>query len=134
MLGMKKFNYVSLSLLAVALVCVTLAGCDTTSTAASSAAAAASAPNPNGGRLVINRAANLGTDLTLYVSIDGKQVGQVPEGQSYNGSLSPGQHVISVIVQPNRQALSPTQKRVTVAKGQTFNYTAMWRAEKLVLM
>ncbi len=129
MFGMKKFNYVSLSLLTVALVCATLAGCDTTGTAAS-----APAPNPNGGRLVINRAANLGTDLTLYVSIDGKQAGQVPEGQSYNGSLSPGAHVISCIVQPNRQGLNPVQKHVTVAKGQTFSYTAMWRGEKLVLM
>jgi predicted small secreted protein len=132
MLGMKKFNYLGFSLLAVALVCATLTGCETSNTTSGSAATAA--PNPNGGRLVINRAANLGTDLTLYVSIDGKQVGQLPEGQSYSGSMSPGPHVVSCIVQPNRQALNPTQKRVSVAKGQTYTFTAMWKAEKLVLM
>ena len=76
------------------------------------------APSKNVGRLTIDRAANFGSDLSLNVSIDGAQVASLVEGRSYNGTLSPGQHVISLTVTPTR-GRPPTTKRLTVQAGQT---------------
>ena len=75
----------------------------------------------------------MGSSVFLNVSIDGKPVGDVPPGQTYNGSLSPGAHVVSVLLQPNELNLSPTTKRITVEKGQTYTYTAMWQGDSVVL-
>ena len=55
---------------------------------------------PNSGHLLINRVANFGSDLSLVVSVDGKDVGSFTEGRSYSGYLAAGQHVIVVRVEP----------------------------------
>ena len=47
---------------------------------------------PNSGHLLINRVANFGSDLSLVVSVDGKNVGGFTEGRDYSGYLSAGQH------------------------------------------
>jgi len=86
------------------------------------------------GRLVIGRMATLGTWLNLNVSIDGKQVGTLSRGQAYNGSLSAGPHVVSVIPEPNARDLAPAQKHITVQKGQTYTFTAAWQGDVLVLL
>ena len=88
----------------------------------------------NTGRLIIRRVANLGTAEMLNVSIDGKQVATIPRGQTYNGSLSPGQHVVSVLAIPNQLNLRPTKKTLSVQAGQTYSFTAMWQGNRLVLM
>jgi hypothetical protein len=84
--------------------------------------------------LIIQRAANMGTGLVLNISIDGKQVAALPRGQTYSGSISPGQHVVSVLLVPNQLNLPPTQKRLSVQAGQTYNFTAMWQGDRVVLM
>src|SRR6476660_7708835 len=62
----------------------------------------ATAPIPsNSGHLLINRVANFGTNLSLVVSVDGKDVGSFTEGRNYSGYLSAGQHVITARVDPN---------------------------------
>ena len=127
---MKKSTYHSCALLIVALACAIFSGCQT-STTASSGSAMTVATNTDAGRLVIKRAANLGE--TLFVSIDGVKVSQVRKGDTYTGPLSPGQHVLSVIAEPNQLNLSPTVKRLTVKKGQTYTFTAMWQGNTLVL-
>ena len=136
---MKNYNYYGCGLLIVALACATLSGCETSSPGASSTASASTASMPassskNAGRLIIQRVANLGTAEVLNISIDGKQVAAVPRGQTYNGSLSPGQHVVSVLAIPNALHLLPTQKRLSVQAGQTYSFTAMWQGNRLVLM
>ena len=61
----------------------------------------ATAPIPaNSGHLLINRVANFGSDLSLVVSIDGKNVGAFTEGRSYSGYLAAGQHTITARVDP----------------------------------
>jgi hypothetical protein len=75
----------------------------------------------------------MGTGLFLDVSVDGKRVGSAGTGQTYKGSLSPGPHVVSVILKPNEMNLSPTTKRITVQKGQTYTYTAEWDGNTLAL-
>jgi hypothetical protein len=116
--------------LVVALLCAAVVGCQSGNTTSGSATMAA--PSSDSGRLVIHRAANLAE--TLIVSIDGAKVSELGVGDSYSGSLSPGPHTLSVILEPNQLNLKPTVKHLTVAKGQAFTFTAAWKAEKLVLL
>lgn len=128
---MKKHLYPACGLLIIALACASFSGCETSSTASSTSAATAAAPNMDGGQLVIFRAANLGE--TLFVTIDGVKKGQVRQGDTFKGALSPGQHVVSVILMPNELNLPPTVKKLTVEKGKTYAFTAMWEGDTLVL-
>lgn len=76
----------------------------------------------------------MGSGLFLEVSIDGARVGVLSMGQTYRGSLAPGQHVVSVLLQPNQLNLAPTKKTLTVVKGQTYMLTAMWQGQTIVLL
>ena len=133
LLGMKRYNYYICGLLIVALACFTFSGCQTSNTGASGSTAAMAAPSKNAGRLIIQRAANFGDRLVLNVSIDGAQVASLVMGRSYNGTLSPGQHVISLTISPYR-SMPPSTKRLTVQAGQTYSFTAMWKGQSLVLL
>lgn len=131
---MKKSNYFSCGLLVVAFGFTIFSGCGTTGTGASSSTSTASTmASADSGRLVIRRIPNLGSGLVLNVSIDGKQAGSVRKGQTYNGSLSAGPHVVSVLLTPNKLHLTPTEKRITVQKGQTYTFTAKWQGQALAL-
>ena len=111
-----KKNYViaQLILVCAALVLVQFAG-------------PALAQENSGGHLLIARVANFGSDLFLVVSVDGKQVGRVGDGSSYDGWLTPGQHTVSAAVSPNRDDVKPTQVTVTAKAGETYSYTAVWQ-------
>src|SRR6266404_3299840 len=128
---MKKQKRLSCGLLIAALACFIFSGCQTSSTGTSGSAASIAAPSKNAGRLTVQRAANFGIDLSLNVLIDGAQVASLVEGRSYNGTLSPGQHVISLTVTPNLGEFRGTTKRLTVQKGQTYSFTAMWSGQRL---
>jgi hypothetical protein len=131
---MKKFSYYSCVLLIAALACAGFSGCETSGTAAPGTTASVAAQASQGGaQLVIRRSPNLGAGLFVDIKIDGARVGSVGYGETYRGPISPGQHTLSVIVRPNQMFLSPTQKRLTVAKGQTYTLTAAWQGQTLVL-
>jgi hypothetical protein len=132
---MKIFSYHSCVLLIAALACAGFSGCETTGTAAPGATASVTSPATQGGaRLVIRRAANMGTGLFLDIDIDGASVGSIGMGETYRGPLSPGQHTVSVILRPNQLSLPRTRKTFTVAKGQTYTLTAMWQGQTVVLL
>jgi hypothetical protein len=105
-----------------------LIGCETTQSGAVSAAP------PNSGHVLIYRVANFGSDLSLVVSVDGKDVGSFTESRNYNGYLPAGQHVLTVRADPNRTGTRPGRKTLTVQAGQTYVYTAAWSGGKLVLV
>jgi hypothetical protein len=84
--------------------------------------------------LIVNRVANFGSDLSLVVSVDGKDVGSFTEGRNYDGYLPAGQHVITARVNPNPGGRGPGRKTLTVRAGQTYSYTAAWSGGKLVLV
>src|SRR6266446_1560080 len=127
---MKTFSYYSCVLVIAALACAGLSGCETSGTAAPGATASVTAPvGQNAAQLIIRRAPNMGNGLFLDVSIDGARVGALALGETYRGALSPGQHVISVILRPNQLDLRPTKKTLTVVKGQTYDFTAMWQGQ-----
>jgi uncharacterized lipoprotein YajG len=89
---------------------------------------------PNSGHLLINRVANFGSDLSLVLSVDGKDVGSFTEGRNYSGYLSAGQHVITARVNPNLTGAGPAQKTLSVKAGQTYSFTAGLSGGKMTLV
>ena len=132
----KNFNYHGYAFLiaALALTCAVLSGCETSGTPAPRATTSVAGPaSQNAARLIIRRAANMGTGLFLDIDIDGASVGSIGMGEKYRGSLSPGQHVVSVLLRPNQLNLPRAQKTLTVEKGQTYTLTAIWQGSTVVL-
>ena len=123
---MKKYGSI-INILSLACACLIAAGCATQP-------GAATAPPPNSGHVIINRVANFGSDLSLVVSVDGKDVGSFSEGRNYDGYLPAGQHVITARCDPNPGGKRPGRKTLTVQAGQTYSYTAAWSGGRLVLV
>ena len=115
---MKKYWSI-IHILSLACAGIILGGCETTQSGAASAP-----PPPNSARLLVNRVANFGSDLSLVLSVDGKDVGSFIEGRNYSGYLSPGQHVIVAQVNPNLTGAGPARKTLNAKAGQTYSYTA----------
>jgi hypothetical protein len=124
--NMKAYNSI-INLLCLTCACLIAAGCATQP-------GAATAPAPNSGHVLIYRVANFGTDLSLVVSVDGKDVGSFTEGRNYSGYLPAGQHALVARVDPNRTGTRPGKKTLTVQAGKTYVYTAAWSGGKLVLL
>jgi hypothetical protein len=123
---MKRYSSI-ISILSLACGCLITAGC------ATQPGAATAAP-PNSGHVLIYRVANFGTDLSLVVSVDGKDAGSFSEGNNYSGYLPAGQHTITARVDPNRTGAGPGRKTLTVQAGQTYVYTAAWSGGNLRLV
>jgi hypothetical protein len=124
---MKTSNPI-LHILGLACAGLILSSCETTGPGA------ATAPPPNSGRVLIYRVANFGTDLSMVVSVDGKDVGSFTEGNNYSGFLPAGQHHLTVRVDPNRTGAGSGRSRVNVISGQTYSYTAAWSGGNLKLV
>ena len=124
---MKKYGSI-ICTLALACIGIVLVGCETTQPGAATAAPL------NSGHVLIYRVANFGTDLSLVVSVDGKDVGSFTEGNNYDGYLPAGQHRLTVRVDPNRTGAGPGQQTLTVQAGQTYVYTAAWSGGNLALV
>jgi hypothetical protein len=116
-----KYNYYICGLL-VALACFTFLGCQTTNTGPSGSVA----------HLTVQRGPKFGDRAVLAVMVDGARVGSAATGQSYNGTLSPGQHVISVSASGPSRGTSP-EKTIMAVAGQTYSFTATWQGKHLVL-
>ncbi|HEY4284584.1 MAG TPA: hypothetical protein VGM62_16095 [Chthoniobacterales bacterium] len=105
-----------------------LASCATNSSTTGSASAA------NGGQLIVGRTANFGGITVVILSVDGKKVANIPRGQTYRGSLTPGKHSISATIEPNNLNSPPSTKALNVEVGKTYSFTATWRADQMVLL
>ena len=78
------------------------------------------------GHLIVRRIPNLGNHVIVNLSIDGVAALPVVYGQTYEGLLTPGRHLLSVTVTPSpKWPGSSTQLVLNVRKGQTYNFTAM---------
>jgi hypothetical protein len=125
---MKKYSSI-IYIVSLACAGLILIGCGTTQQGA------ATAPIPaNSGRLLVNRVANFGSNMSLVLSVDGKDVGSFTEGRSYSGYLPAGQHTITARVDPNQTGAQPGRKTLTVVAGQTYSYTAGWSGGNVVLV
>jgi hypothetical protein len=87
----------------------------------------------NGGRLIVQRAPNFGTDLVVHLSIDGREVANIVRGRRYDGFISAGHHVLRVVALPNIELRRPTSMRLTVQRGHTYVFTAVWESDRVVL-
>src|SRR5436189_4776652 len=122
---MKRYSSI-IHILSLACACLISAGCATN---------LGTVPPPkNAGHLLVSRVANFGSDLSLVLSVDGKDVGSFTEGRNYDGYLLAGQHRITARVDPNRTGARPGRKTLTVQAGQTYSYTAAWSGGNLVLV
>ena len=90
-------------------------------------------PSSKGARLIIQRAPNFGSDLSIRVSIDGKRVANVPRNQHYGGVLTPGRHVITLLALPNIQSRQPTSMALNLKAGKVYIFTATWESDRLLL-
>ena len=124
---MKKYASI-IHILSLACACLISVGC------ATNQPGAATAPPPNSGHLIVTRVANFGSDLSLVLSVDGKDVGSFPEGRNYDGYLPAGPHVLTARVDPFQAGKRPGRKTLTVQAGQTYSYTAAWSGGNLVLV
>jgi len=117
------------------LICVvSLASACLICTESTTQSGAAATPPPNSAHLLIYRVPNFGTFVNLAISVDGKEVGTLTEGQHYDGYLSAGQHRLTLRVAPNRVDIAPLQKELTVQAGQTYSYTAAWAGNNLAFV
>ena len=124
---MKKYSSI-IHIFTVACACLIAVGCTTNQPGA------ATAPPPNSGQLLINRVANFGSNMSLVVSVDGKDVGSFTEGRSYSGYLPAGQHVITARVDPNMTGAGPARKTLNVKAGQTYSFTAVLSGGNMTLV
>jgi len=88
----------------------------------------ASASSNKNARLVVTRAANFGILESVSVFVDGVQVAELELSQSYDAVLPPGDHVLSISMNPRTDGQKPTQRRVNAKPGQTYAFTAVWRS------
>jgi hypothetical protein len=84
-------------------------------------------------RLIVQRAPNFGTDLSIRLLIDGKHVANIPRNQHYGGVLAAGRHAVTALALPNTQARRPTSMVVTMKPGKVYIFTATWESDRLVL-
>ena len=122
---MKKYGS-TIQILSLACACLIVAGSATQS-------GAANAP-PNSGHLLVYRAAKFGYRLNLVLSVDGKDVASLSEGQSYDGYLPAGQHVLVARVTPSTTGVRVGQQTVTIQAGHTYSYTAVLSGKNLELV
>lgn len=85
------------------------------------------------GRLIVQRSANFGTDVTLQLWIDDRQV-NINRGRRYDRFISPGRHVLTATSIPNIQSNEPTSTVLIVQPGRTYIFTAGWTPDNRVIL
>lgn len=84
----------------------------------------AAAPSQAPARLVIRRMPNLGFNVIVRLWIDGQQTATLGYGHTYQGSLTPGRHVLAVLATPRSLSRIPWEMPLNVQSGQTYIFTA----------
>ena len=122
----KSLRYVSGKLTILAIACSFAASTPIQAEEAESKSAPAN--SSNNARLVVNRAANLGILESVNVSVDGVEVAKLELSQSYDAILPPGEHVLSISINPKTGGQKPAQRRVNAKPGETYAFRAVWRS------
>ena len=81
---------------------------------------------------MVHRQADLG--VGLLISVDGARVAEVRVGDTYNGSLTPGRHVVTALPAPNQLNQAAASVTVSVVSGQTYSFTAARQGDMVVLV
>lgn len=140
---MKTYKYSNRNALILMTACLLFLGPYATSQAMSSDAqsrradAAGSAvvqPVDRAGRLIVCRDPALGNFLIAHLDVDGVPVATIPYGRSYEGFLSPGRHVLSMLPTPNPAWRTAPAMILDVRSGQTYTFTAIGDSGYLILL
>jgi hypothetical protein len=83
----------------------------------------AAAPSQAPARLVIRRIPNLGVNVIVQLRIDGKPAGSLGYGHTYEGTLTPGRHVLAVLATRSFSPI-PWEMALNAQSGQTYIFTA----------
>ncbi|HEY2625469.1 MAG TPA: hypothetical protein VGI41_01825 [Candidatus Udaeobacter sp.] len=86
------------------------------------------------GRLIVNRDPALGNFLIAHLRVDGVPVAAIAYGRTYEGFLSPGRHVLSLLPTPSPKWLTPSAMILDVRSGQTYTFTAIGDSGYLILL
>ena len=122
----KLLRYVSGELITLAMACSFVAS--TPIQAQEAKPESGSTSSSDNARLVVSRAANFGILESVNVFVDGVQVAELELSQSYDAVLRPGEHVLSISINPKTDGQRPTQRRVNAKPGETYAFTAVWRS------
>jgi hypothetical protein len=129
---MNRYQF-SRNLMGIACACLVLAACETNQPGGTNGQPnqTSAGSNKSGGHLIVHRAANLGTGLIL--SVDGARVAEIRVGDSYDGYLTAGRHIVSAIPAPNEVNQVATSVTLAVENGQTYSFTASRRGDQVIL-
>lgn len=86
-----------------------------------------------GGRLIVIRVANFGSNIAANLKIDGQSVANIVQGRRYDHRISAGRHVLTVSAVPNIELRQPTSITVNVRPGGTYVFTAIWDSDRVYL-
>ena len=75
-----------------------------------------------GGRLIVVRAANFGSNMALNLKIDGRTAANIVQGGRYDDFVPEGRHMLTVSAGANYQ---PTSTVLNVQHGQKYVFTAI---------
>jgi hypothetical protein len=90
-------------------------------------------PVNDASRLIIWRDPGLGFFVYVNLYIDGVPVTPIGYGRSYEGFLSPGRHVLSVLPSPDPKWRTPWQMTLDARSGRTYAFTAIGNSGYLIL-
>jgi len=97
------------------------------------AGSAVGQPVEDAARLIVGRDPGLGTFVIANLRVDGALVAVIAYGRTYEGFLSPGRHVLSLLPTPSPKWPNPPGMILDVRSGQTYNFTAIRDSGYLVL-
>jgi len=86
-----------------------------------------------GGRLIVIRVANFGSNVAANLKIDGQTVANIVQGRRYDHRVSAGRHVLTVSAAPNVELRQPSSITVNVRAGGTYIFTALWDSDRVYL-
>src|SRR6267143_5867621 len=108
---------------AVAVCAILVSATDANARARATPTPAPSATGHSTGRVIVQRAPNFGTDLSIRLLIDGKKVAEIPRNQHYGGVLAAGRHVVAALALPNTESRRPTSIVVQIKAGKVYIFT-----------
>jgi len=86
-----------------------------------------------GGRLIVIRVANFGSNIAANLKIDGQTVANIVQGRRYDHRIPAGRHVLTVSAVPNNDIRQPTSITLNVRLSGTYIFTAVWDSDHVYL-
>jgi hypothetical protein len=107
---------------------------DAQSRRAGAAGSAVGQPVQGAARLIVSRDPALGNFVIAHFQVDGVPVAAIAYGRTYEGFLSPGRHVLSLLPTPNPKWRTPSAMVLDARSGQTYSFTLIGDSGYLILL